>query len=262
MIQTLAYIDPQAKLAANVVVEPFSVIHKNVTIGEGTWIGSNVTIFPNTTIGKNCKIFPGAVLGAVPQDLKFNGEETEVIIGDNTTIREAVTINRGTVDKMKTQVGSNCLLMAYVHLAHDCMVGSNVIIANGVQVAGHVTIDDNARIGGLSAIHQFVHIGRHVMIEGGSMVMKDVPPFVKAGRYPLSYEGINSVGLRRSGFSNEKITERQDLYRVLFVHNSNISKGLKLVEAQMSPSPERDEILGFVNESGRGVIKGFQQRKG
>ncbi|MFN3445190.1 MAG: acyl-ACP--UDP-N-acetylglucosamine O-acyltransferase [Bacteroidia bacterium] len=261
MIQTLAYIDPQANIAANVVVEPFTVIHKNVTIGEGSWIGPNVTIFPNTKIGKNCKVFPGAVLGAVPQDLKFNGEETEVIIGDNTTIREAVTINRGTVDKMKTQVGNNCLLMAYVHLAHDCMVGDNVIIANGVQVAGHVTIDDNARIGGLCAIHQFVNIGRHVMIEGGSMITKDVPPFVKAGRYPLSYEGINSVGLRRSGFTNEKINEIQDIYRVLFVHNTNISKAVKVVETQMSVTTERDEILSFIGDSERGVMKGFQLRK-
>ncbi|MFN7313602.1 MAG: acyl-ACP--UDP-N-acetylglucosamine O-acyltransferase [Bacteroidota bacterium] len=262
MIQTLAYIDPQAKIASNVVVEPFVVIHKNVTIGEGTWIGPNVTIFPNTVIGKNCKIFPGAVIGAVPQDLKFNGEESQVIIGDNTTIREAVTINRGTVDKMKTQVGSNCLLMAYVHLAHDCMVGDHVIIANGVQVAGHVTIDDNARIGGLSAIHQFVNVGRHVMIEGGSMVSKDVPPFVKAGRYPLAYAGINSVGLRRSGFTNEQITEIQDIYRVLFIHNTNISKALKVIETQMPPSPERDEILAFFTESDRGVMKGFQNRRG
>lgn len=261
MIQSLAYIDPQAKIASNVVVEPFTVIHKNVTIGEGSWIGPNVTIFPNTTIGKNCKVFPGAVLGAVPQDLKFNGEETEVIIGDNVTIRESVTINRGTVDKMKTTVGSNCLIMAYVHLAHDCQVGNNVIMSNGIQVAGHVTIHDNARIGGLSAIHQFVTIGRHVMIEGGSMVMKDVPPFVKAGRYPLSYEGINSVGLRRSGMSNEKITEIQDIYRVLFVHNTNVSKAVKIVQTQMPPSPERDEILSFIGDSERGVMKGFQQRR-
>lgn len=261
MIQSLAYIDPQAKIASNVVIEPFSVIHKNVVIGEGSWIGPNVTIFPNTIIGKNCKVFPGAVLGAVPQDLKFNGEETQVIIGDNTTIREAVTINRGTVDKMKTQVGNNCLLMAYVHLAHDCIVGDNVIIANGVQCAGHVTINDNARIGGLSAVHQFVQIGRHVMIEGGSMVSKDVPPFVKAGRYPLSYEGINSVGLRRSGFTNDKIIEIQDIYRMMFVHNTNVGKAIKIIETQMPPSPERDEILSFVGDSDRGVMKGFQQRK-
>jgi UDP-N-acetylglucosamine acyltransferase len=162
---------------------------------------------------------------------------------------------------MKTQVGKNCLLMAYVHLAHDCMVGDNVIIANGVQVAGHVTIDDNARIGGLCAIHQFVNIGRHVMIEGGSMITKDVPPFVKAGRYPLSYEGINSVGLRRSGFTNEKINEIQDIYRVLFVHNTNISKAVKVVETQMSATSERDEILSFISDSERGVMKGFHLRK-
>lgn len=261
MIQSLAYIDPQAKIASNVVVEPFTTIHKNVEIGEGTWIGTNVTIFPHTKIGKNCRIFPGAVLGAVPQDLKFNGEDTEVIIGDNTTIREYVTINRGTVDKHKTVVGNNCLLMAYVHLAHDCIVGNNVIISNGVQVAGHVTICDNARIGGLSAVHQFVNIGRHVMIEGGSMVSKDVPPFVKAGRYPLSYEGINSVGLRRSGFTNEKINEIQDIYRVLFVHNTNVGKAVKMISTQMAATPERDEILSFVGDSERGVMKGFQQRK-
>lgn len=257
MIQSLSYIDPQAKLAPNVVVEPFTVIHKDVEIGEGSWIGSNVTIFPGARIGKNCRIFPGAVIAAVPQDLKFDGEDTHVYIGDNTTIRECVTINRGTKDKFKTQVGSNCLLMAYVHLAHDCIIGNNVIIANSVQVAGHVTVDDYARIGGLSAIHQFVKIGRHVMIEGGSMVSKDVPPYIKAGRYPLTYEGVNSIGLRRSGFSNEKINEIQDVYRILFVHNRNLAKALEKVEAELAPSPERDEILLFIKDSSRGVLKGY-----
>jgi UDP-N-acetylglucosamine acyltransferase len=257
MIQTLSYIDPQAKLAPNVVVEPFSIIHKDVEIGEGTWIGSNVTIFPGARIGKNCRIFPGAVIAAIPQDLKFEGEETYVYIGDNTTIREFVTINRGTKDKYKTQVGNNCLLMAYVHLAHDCIVGNNVIIANSVQAAGHVIIEDNARIGGLCAIHQFVKIGKHVMIEGGSMITKDVPPYIKAGRYPLTYEGINSIGLRRCGFSNEKINEIQDVYRILFVHNRNLSTALDKVEAELPPSPERDEILMFIRESSRGVLKGY-----
>ncbi|MFN4082082.1 MAG: acyl-ACP--UDP-N-acetylglucosamine O-acyltransferase [Bacteroidia bacterium] len=257
MIQTLSYIDPQAKLAPNVVVEPFSVIHKDVEIGEGTWIGSNVTIFPGARIGKNCRIFPGAVISAIPQDLKFDGEETHVFIGDNTTIREFVTINRGTKDRFKTQVGNNCLLMAYVHLAHDCIIGNNVIIANSVQAAGHVTIEDNARIGGLCAIHQFVKIGRHVMIEGGSMITKDVPPYIKAGRYPLTYEGINSIGLRRFGYSNEKINEIQDVYRILFVHNRNLSTALDKVEAELPPSPERDEILMFIRDSSRGVLKGY-----
>ncbi len=260
MIQSLSYIDPQANLAENVVVDPFSVIHKDVEIGEGTWIGSNVTIYPGARIGKNCRIFPGAVISAVPQDLKFVGEETYVIIGDNTTIRECVTLNRGTKDKFKTEVGSNCLIMAYTHLAHDCIVGNNVIIANGVQVAGHVTIQDHARIGGLSAIHQFGIVGRNVMIEGGSMVSKDVPPFVKAGRYPLTYEGVNSVGLRRAGFSNEKINEIQDIYRVLFVHNTNLSKALEIVERELAPSMERDEILTFIKGSERGVLKGFSSK--
>ncbi len=257
MIQSLSYINPQARLAENVVVDPFTVIHHDVEIGEGTWIGSNVTIYPGARIGKNCRIFPGAVISATPQDLKFDGEETLAIVGDNTTIRECVTINRGTKDKFKTEVGANCLIMAYTHLAHDCIVGDHVIIANGVQVAGHVTIQSGARIGGLSAIHQFGLVGRHVMIEGGSMVSKDVPPFIKAGRYPLTYEGVNSVGLRRSGFSNEKINEIQDIYRVLFIHNRNLGKALDIVEAELAPSLERDEILAFIRSSDRGVLKGF-----
>lgn len=260
MIHNLAFVNPEAKIGEKVTIDPFSVVHNDVEIGEGTWIGSNVTIYPGARIGKNCRIFPGAVISAIPQDLKFDGEETHVIIGDNTTIRECVTLNRGTKDKFKTEVGSNCLIMAYSHLAHDCIVGNNVIIANGVQVAGHVTIQDYARIGGLSAIHQFGLVGRNVMIEGGSMVSKDVPPFIKAGRYPLTYEGVNAVGLRRAGFSNEKITEIQDIYRVLFVHNNNLSKAVTIAENQFEPSAERDEILSFIRNSERGVIKGFNSK--
>jgi UDP-N-acetylglucosamine acyltransferase len=233
------------------------MIHQDVEIGEGTWIGSNVTIYPGARIGKHCRIFPGSVISAIPQDLKFDGEETSAIIGDHTTIRECVTINRGTKDKFKTEIGSNCLVMAYSHLAHDCIVGNHVIIANGVQVAGHVTIQDYARIGGLSAIHQFGLVGRNVMIEGGSMVSKDVPPFIKAGRYPLTYEGVNAVGLRRSGFTNEKINEIQDIYRILFVHHRNLSKALEIVEVEVPVSLERDEILAFIRNSERGVLKGF-----
>ena len=261
MISNLAEVDKRAKLGANVVVESFTKIYDNVEIAEGTWIGSNVTIYPGARIGKNCKIFPGAVISAIPQDLKFVGEETTAEIGDNTTIRECVTINRGTTDKLKTVVGENCLIMAYVHLAHDDIVGNNVIIANGVQLAGHVTIEDNARIGGLSAVHQFVKIGRHVMIEGGSMVSKDIPPFVKVGRYPISYEGVNTIGLRRNGFTSEKVNEIQSIYRILFVHNSNVSKAIKIVETSMNNSPELEEILDFISTSERGVMKGFQYRK-
>ena len=208
-------------------------------------------------IGKNCRIFPGAVISAVPQDLKFGGEDTLVVIGDNTTIRECVTINRGTSDRKETRVGNNVLLMAYTHIAHDCVVGNNCILANGVQLAGHITVDDFAIIGGMSAVHQFVSIGAHVMISGGSLVRKDVPPYTKAGREPLSYVGINSVGLRRRGFSSEKINEIQDIYRVLFLKNSNTTKALDLVEAGFKPTEERDEIINFIRNSNRGVMKGF-----
>ncbi|PKP23498.1 MAG: acyl-[acyl-carrier-protein]--UDP-N-acetylglucosamine O-acyltransferase, partial [Bacteroidetes bacterium HGW-Bacteroidetes-22] len=191
MNQPLAYVHPQAKVAKNVVIEPFVNIEKNVEIGEGTWIGSNVTIMEGARIGKNCKIFPGAVVSAIPQDLKFNGEETIVKIGDNTTVREFVTINRGTKASYETIVGNNCLLMAYVHIAHDCIVGNNVILTNAATLAGHITIDDYAIVGGLSAVHQFCKIGAHTMISGGSLVRKDVPPYTKAAREPLSYVGIN-----------------------------------------------------------------------
>jgi len=209
-------IHPDAKIGSGVTIDPFSVIHNDVEIGEGTWIGSNVTIFQGARIGKNCKIFPGAVISAIPQDLKFEGEVTTAEIGDETTIREFVTINRGTKALGKTVVGNNNLLMAYVHIAHDCVIGNQCILANGATLAGHITIDDYAIIGGLSAIHQFVHVGSHVMISGGSLIKKDVPPFVKAAREPLSYVGINSVGLRRRGFSQDKIAEIQEIYRVVF----------------------------------------------
>ena len=200
MKQPLAYIHPDAKIAPTVVIEPFVSIDKNVEIGEGTRIGSNVTIMEGVRIGKNCTIFPGAVIGAIPQDLKFQGEDTLVIIGDNTTIRECVTIHRGTASKGKTVVGDNCLIMAYCHVAHDCVVGNHVIMSNATQLAGEVVIDDYAVIGGGSLVHQFTRIGAHAMLQGGSRVTKDVPPYVKAGRDPLSYAGVNSIGLRRRGF--------------------------------------------------------------
>ena len=257
MNQPLAYIDPQAKIARNVVIEPFCTIHKNVEIAEGTWIGSNVTIFEGAKIGKNCKIFPGAVISGVPQDLKFDGEETETIIGDNTVIRECVTVSRGTIDKLRTKVGSNCLLMAYVHVAHDCTIGDNCILANAVQLAGHVNIDEYAIIGGASAVHQFVKIGAHVMISGGSLVRKDVPPYTKAAREPLSYSGINSIGLRRRGYTSAKINEIQEVYRYLFLKGLNNSKAIDLIELELPPSKERDEILKFLKGSDRGVMKGY-----
>ncbi|KAF0201233.1 MAG: UDP-N-acetylglucosamine [Bacteroidetes bacterium] len=260
MNQPLAYVHPQAKVAKNTVIEPFVNIEKNVEIGEGTWIGSNVTIMEGARIGKNCKIFPGAVISAVPQDLKFDGEETLVRIGDNTVIREFVTINRGTKANNETVVGNNCLLMAYVHVAHDCIVGNNVILANAATLAGHITIDDYAIIGGLSAIHQFVNIGAHVMISGGSLVRKDVPPFTKAAREPLSYVGINSIGLRRRGFTPEKISEIQDIYRLIYLKGNNVTQALEFIEANLPATSERDEIISFISRSTRGIMKGYSKQ--
>lgn len=253
----LISIHPGARIGTNVRIDPFTVIHDDVVIGDNTWIANNVTIFPGSRIGENCQIFPGAVIGAVPQDLKFEGEETTVEIGNNTIIREYVTVNRGTKALGKTVVGSNCLLMAYVHIAHDCIVGDHCILANGVTLAGHITINDYAIIGGLSAVHQFVQIGSHVMISGGSLVRKDVPPFVKAAHEPLSYVGINAIGLRRRGFSNETINTIQDIYRVIFVKGFSNSHAMEVVEKEFSSTPERDLILNFMRASSRGVMKGY-----
>jgi len=257
MKQPLAYVHPEADIAENVVIEPFVTIDKDVIIGEGTRIGSSVTILPGVRIGKNCRIFPGAVIGAAPQDLKFRGEYSTVEIGDNTTIREFVTINRGTVAKGKTVIGSNCLLMAYVHVAHDCIVGNNVILVNNTQLAGEVIVDDYAILAGMVAVHQFVHVGSHVMIAGGSLVRKDVPPFIKAGREPLSYVGINSIGLRRRNITNEKIREIQEIYRYIYQKGLNISQAVEIIEAEMPASTERDEILLFIKDSKRGIIRGY-----
>ena len=261
MNQPLAYVHPQAKIAKNVVIEPFVNIEKNVEIDEGTWIGSNVTIMEGARIGKNCKIFPGAVIAAIPQDLKFDGEETSVIIGDNTTVREFVTINRGTKANNKTRIGDNCLLMAYVHIAHDCTIGNNAILANACNLAGHIDIDDWAILGGLSAVHQFVHIGAHTMVSGGSMVRKDVPPFTKAGRDPLAFIGVNSIGLRRRGYTNERINAIQEIYRILYLRGQNISQAVRYIEANIPSTTDRDEILSFIAGSKRGLMKGYTRIK-
>ncbi|QAR29883.1 acyl-ACP--UDP-N-acetylglucosamine O-acyltransferase [Ornithobacterium rhinotracheale] len=257
MNQPLAYIHPDALIAENVVVEPFSTISKDVSIGEGTWIGPNVTIMQGARIGKNCKIFPGAVISAAPQDLKYKGEKTTVEIGDNTVIRECVTINKGTSDRMKTVVGNNCLIMAYSHIAHDCIVGNNCIFSNNTTLAGHVTVGEYVTMAGMTAVHQFCHIGKHAFVTGGSLVRKDVPPYVKAAREPLSYMGINSVGLRRRNFSSEKIREIQNIYRILYQKKYNITQALSIIEAEMEATPERDEILSFIRESQRGIMKGY-----
>lgn len=256
MNQPLAYIHPEAKIAKNVVIEPYSTIYNNVEIGEGTWIGSNVTIMDGARIGKNCNIFPGAVISAVPQDLKYKGENTIVEIGNNTTVRECVTINKGTLDKMKTKIGDNCLLMAYCHIAHDCFIGNNCIFSNNSTLAGHINIGDYAILAGMTAIHQFCSIGKHAFVTGGSLVRKDVPPFVKAAREPLSYAGVNSVGLRRRGFDTKTISEIQNIYRVIYQKNLNITQAIDIIEAEMDATKERDEIIQFARNSQRGVMKG------
>ena len=256
MNQPLAYIHPGAKIAARVTIEPFATIHNNVEIGEGSWIGANAVLNEGARIGKNCRIYPGAIIAAIPQDLKFVGEETTAVIGDETTIREFVTVSRGTVDKHTTIIGSHCLVMAYVHVAHDCIIGNHCILANSVQLAGHVQINDHVFIGGTSAVHQFVNIGVHAMVSGGSLVRKDVPPFVKAAREPLAYSGVNSVGLRRRGFSNEKINEIQEIYRYIYLKGLNNADALDIIESQLSPSEERDLIVAFIRSSERGIMRG------
>lgn len=255
MISTLAHIHPNAKLGKDITVDPFAVVGDEVVIGDGTHIMSHSVIMKKVIIGKSCKIFPGSVIGAIPQDLKFNGEETTVEIGDNTTIRECVTINRGTKDKWKTVIGNNCLLMAYSHIAHDCILGDYVIIANSVQLAGHVEIGDHAIIGGMAAAIQFSKIGAHSYIAGGTEVIKDVPPFIKAGRSPLCYVGVNSVGLQRRGFSLEKINSISEIYRNIYLRGLNISQATQIIEKELPDSEEKTEILQFIKDSKRGILK-------
>ena len=251
----LSYIHPKAKIAQNVVIEPFAYIGENVEIGEGTWIGPTAVIMDGARIGKNCRIFPGAVISAIPQDLKFVGEDTTAEIGDNTTIRECATVNRGTKARGKTTVGSNCLLMAYVHIAHDCEIGNNIIIGNSSQIAGEVKIDDFAILSGNVLVHQFSRIGGHVIISGGSRVRQDIPPFITAAHEPLCYAGINAIGLRRRQFSSERINEITDVFRILY-SGKNFSNALAEIEKKVPQSVDRDIIIEFVRNSKRGILKG------
>lgn len=256
MISPLAQIHPKAKLGSNVHVGPFTIIHEDVEIGDGSQIESNVTIFQGARIGKNCTIYPGAVISAIPQDLKFKGEYTTTEIGDNTTVRECVTIHRGTTDKMKTVVGSNCLLMCYVHIAHDCIVGNNVIIANYSGIAGHCIIEDWVVIEGMCGLQQFVHIGEHSFIAGMSQVRKDVPPFIRVAREPLTFAGVNAIGLRRRGTSDETVKVIEDIYRNLFILNNSISSGLAIIEKEIPECEEKRKVINFIKNSERGIIKG------
>lgn len=255
MISPLAHIHKDARIGSNVRVDPFAVIEEGVTIGDSSHIMSHAVIMKDSILGKSCRIFPGAVIGAIPQDLKFDGEETSVEIGNNTTIREFVTVNRGTKDKWKTVVGNNCLLMAYCHIAHDCIVGNNAVIANTVQLAGHVEVGEYAILGGMAAAIQFARIGAHSYIAGGTEVIKDIPPYIKAGRHPISYVGVNSVGLQRRGFSSEKINGILEIYRNIYTRGLNITQALAFIENELPQTEERNEVIKFIKESKRGILK-------
>lgn len=262
MIHPLTDIHPDAKIHPSVEIGPFVAIDKNVEIGEGTNILSNVTIFEGARIGKNCTVFPGAVLSAVPQDMKFQGEEAFIEIGNNTIIRECVTIHRGTAAKGTTKVGDNCLIMAYSHLAHDCILGNNIILGNATQLAGEVEIDDWAILAGGVLVHQFCRVGQHVMVQGGSRLSKDVPPYVMAGREPASYVGLNIVGLRRRGFTPEQIEIIHNAYRLVYQSGLNNSNALNRIETDIPQSIERDAIISFIRSSPRGILRGYKEKSG
>ncbi|MDR1454679.1 MAG: acyl-ACP--UDP-N-acetylglucosamine O-acyltransferase [Tannerella sp.] len=256
MHSPLSVIHPEAKIGNNVIIGPFVVIEKEVSIGNNCRISPHAVILDGTSVGHNCQIFSGAVVGGIPQDLKFAGEKTTVEIGDNTTIRECVTINRGTAAKGKTIVGNHCLIMAYSHIAHDCLMKDRVIIGNAAQIAGEVEIDDYAIVSGGTLIHQFTRISKHVMIQGGSRVGKDIPPYTLIGREPITYCGINIVGLRRRGFTNEQVYLIQDIYRTLYTRGLNNTDAIQCIETDYEPSVERNLILDFIKTSKRGIVRG------
>lgn len=257
MISNLAQISDKAVLGKNVEVGPFTVIHENVVIGDNTKIHSNVVLYPGSRIGSNCEIFPGAVISAIPQDLKFEGEDTTVEIGDNTKIRECVTIHRATKDRWVTRVGSNCLIMAYVHIAHDCQIGNGVILASYVGLSGHCVIEDYAILEGNVGSQQFMHVGKHAFLAGATLIRKDVPPYVKAAREPITFAGVNSIGLRRRGFTDEQVREIEEVYRTIYVMNTNVAKGVKAVKELMPDSIFAKEIIEFIESSDKGIIRGM-----
>jgi UDP-N-acetylglucosamine acyltransferase len=255
MISKLAYIHHDARIGNNVTIEPFAYIAGNVVIGDDTWIGPNATVMDGARIGKGCRIFPAAVVSGIPQDLKFVGEETTAEIGDNTTVREGATVNRGTAAVGKTVIGTNCLLMAYSHIGHDCYVGNHCILGNSSALAGEVKIDEWAILSAGTLVHQFARIGAHVMMGGGAKVRTDVPPFIKADRDPLSYMGLNTVGLNRRGFNKDRIDEIHNIYRVIYQSDLNVTQALEAITENFNPSPDRDYIIDFIKKSERGIIR-------
>lgn len=256
MISKLAQVDSNAQIGENVTIEGFTTIYNDVEIGDNTHIGPNVTIYPGARIGKNCKIFPGAVISAIPQDLKFKGEYTTAEIGDNTVIRECVTIHRGTDDMKKTTVGNNCLLMGYVHVAHDCQIGNNCILANYTGLSGHNILEDFVILEGKVGTQQFIRIGEGSFVAGGTLVRKNVPPYIRAAREPITYAGVNAIGLRRRGWTDDEIKIVEDAYRQLYVMNNTISSGISAIESEVEDGEIKDKILNFIKISDRGIIKG------
>lgn len=258
-MDNLKYIAPEAEIGQNVTIGPFTYIEGDVTIGDNTVIGPNVTIYAGARIGSGCRIFPGAVIAAIPQDLKFEGEYSTVEIGDRVTIRECVTVNRGTKYSDTTKVGDDTLLMAYVHVAHDCVIGRSCVLANTTNLAGHVIVEDHVIFGGMAAAHQFVKVGKHAFIAGGTLLRKDVPPYVIAAKDPTVYSGVNSVGLKRRGFSDDEIHHIQDVYRYLYNNGMNRSEAIGVIKEEVPITPIREDILHFILQSERGIIRGIQQ---
>jgi len=255
-------IHPNAQIGEGAQIGSFVTIEEDVVIGKNAQIYPNAVIMNGTRIGDNCKIFPGAIIGAVPQDLKFQGEDSILKIGNNVTIREYCTINRGTKANYSTVIEDNCLIMAYVHVAHDCVIQENCVLANNVTLAGHIHVGARSVLGGLTAVHQFVRIGSYVMVGGGSLVRKDIPPFVKAAREPLAYSGVNAIGLKRRGFSPDQINQIQDIYRLLYVKGLNTSQAIEQIKEDIPSSPEKDRVLHFITNANRGIIKGYRHLNG
>ncbi|MEI6020790.1 MAG: acyl-ACP--UDP-N-acetylglucosamine O-acyltransferase [Bacteroidota bacterium] len=257
MISPLANVHPKARIGKNVTIEAFATVYEDVEIGDNTHIYPNALIFPDTTIGYNCKIFPGAVIGIVNQDLKYKGEKSTTVIGNNTIIREYATIHKGTADRMTTKVGDNSLIMCYTHIGHDTIVGNNVIVANNGSLAGHITIEDYVILEGVVAAQQFVKIGAHAFVAGASLVRKSIPPYIRVAREPLQFIGVNTIGLTRRGFDKETIKQIEDIYRIIFVRGHNISNALEIVENEMPNTPIRQQIVDFIRNQPDGIIKGI-----
>ena len=255
MNQPLSYVHPAAKIAKTVVIEPFTTIGKDVVIGEGTWIGSNVTIMEGARIGKNCSIYPGAVISGVPQDLKFKGEETTAEIGDNTVIRECVTINRGTNWRKKTKIGKNCLIMAYSHIAHDCKVGDNCIFSNNSTLAGHVTVGDYVTLAGMVAVHQFCNIGAYSFSAMGSAVSKDIPAFVRVSGNTAKARGLNVTGISRLNINKEGTHALKEAYKIIYLRKNTLENSKKEIEANFGHLPEIKTLLNSLKNSKRGIVR-------